>query len=98
MNHKRKMVMFVVGLSSIVMLAAFIVAPATQVNADNRSEKLLGSWNAVVTTEIQNATFPALLTFTSDGSLITDEPPVHLKPPGMAIGSVPVPARWRIRL
>ena len=75
MNRKHKMVMFVVGLSSIMLLAAFIVAPATQVNADNRSDKLFGSWDAVVTTEIQGATFPALLTFTSDGSVITDEPP-----------------------
>ncbi len=82
MNHKRRMVMFVVGLSSITVLVAFIVAPATQVNADNRSEKLLGSWNAVVTTEIQGVTFPSLLTFTSDGSVIADEPPSSFETSG----------------
>jgi hypothetical protein len=75
MNNKRKLVMFVLGPISILLAAAFIVAPTTQVNADSRLDKLLGSWEAVTTVEIQNATFPSLLTFTSDGSVIADEPP-----------------------
>jgi hypothetical protein len=75
MNNKGKLVIFVLGLISILLIAAFTIAPTTQAGPDNRSDKLHGSWNVVVTTEIQGATFPALLTFTSDGSLIADEPP-----------------------
>jgi hypothetical protein len=37
-------------------------------------EKLLGSWNVAVTTPNQG-TFPALLTFTADGSVIGAESP-----------------------
>ena len=37
-------------------------------------EKLLGSWNVAVSTP-QQGTFPALLTFTADGSVIGAESP-----------------------
>ena len=73
MNRKRKLAMFVLGLIGILLIAGFSLAPATQAGADNRS--LYGSWNVVVTTEIQGSTFPALLTFTSDGGVIADETP-----------------------
>ncbi len=74
MNSKRKRVIFVLGLISIPLIAAFIVAPANQASPDNRSDKLLGSWNVEVTTPSQG-TFPALLTFIGDGSVISDESP-----------------------
>jgi hypothetical protein len=40
----------------------------------NNQEKLLGSWNVAVTTPNQG-TFPALLTFIADGSVIGAESP-----------------------
>jgi hypothetical protein len=75
------MMMFVLGMISILLLAAFMVAPATQANGDNRSDKLHGSWNVVVTTPSQGA-FPALMTFTGDGSVITDESPAPFESTG----------------
>lgn len=44
-------------------------------------EKLLGSWNVAVTTPNQG-TFPALLTFTADGSVIADESPLPFETSG----------------
>jgi hypothetical protein len=41
---------------------------------NKRNEKLCGSWNVEVTTPSQG-TFPALLTFTADGNVISDESP-----------------------
>ena len=40
----------------------------------SNQDKLLGSWEVAVTTATQG-TFPALLTFTADGSVIAAEPP-----------------------
>ncbi len=75
MNHKRTFALSVLGLISVLLLAALAIAQTAQANASNLSEKLLGSWNVVVTTEVQGITFPALLTFSSDGGMIADEPP-----------------------
>lgn len=81
MKNKRKLVMFALGLISILMLTAFLVAPVTQVNADNRSDRLHGSWNVVAATPGQGA-FPALLTFTGDGSVLADESPAPFESTG----------------
>ena len=81
MNRKRKMIMIVLGLISILLIAGFSVAPATQAGADNRSDKLHGSWNVVVTTSGQGS-FPALLTFTGDGSVLADESPAPFESTG----------------
>jgi hypothetical protein len=75
MNHKRTFALSALGLLCILLLAALALAQTTQANASNRSEKLLGAWNVVVTTEAQGTTFPALLTFSDEGSMIADEPP-----------------------
>ena len=75
MNHKRRYTLSAVGLLCTLLLAALAIAQTAQANASNRSEKLLGSWNVVVTTEVQGITFPALLTFSDDGGMIADEPP-----------------------
>jgi hypothetical protein len=81
MNHKRKMAMSVLGLITILLMAAFLVAPVTQAGADNRSDKLHGSWNVEVATPGQG-TFPALLTFTGDGGVIADESPAPFESTG----------------
>jgi len=75
MNHKRTFALPVLGLISALLLATLAIAQTAQANANSRSEKLLGSWNVVVTTEVQGSTFPALLTFSRDGGMIADEPP-----------------------
>lgn len=41
----------------------------------NHLHKLVGGWSVDTTVEIQQATFPSLMTFTSDGIVLTDEPP-----------------------
>ena len=38
-------------------------------------DQLVGSWAVEVTVVKQDAVFPALITFTSDGIVLTDEPP-----------------------
>jgi hypothetical protein len=81
MHSKRTMVMFVLGLISILLIAAFLVAPATQAGSDNRSDRLHGSWSVVITTPGQGA-FPALLTFMGDGSVIADESPAPFESTG----------------
>lgn len=40
-----------------------------------RLRGLAGGWSVQVTTEIQQASFPALISFTSDGIVLADEPP-----------------------
>jgi hypothetical protein len=40
-----------------------------------KSETLVGSWSAVLTAVDQGVTFPGLLSFTSDGIIIANEPP-----------------------
>src|SRR5262245_34400782 len=40
----------------------------------NRLHKLVGAWSVETTVEIAQITFPALLTFTSDGIVLGDEP------------------------
>lgn len=45
------------------------------VNTNQRLSKLVGSWQVETMVVQQAATFPALLTFTSDGIVIADEPP-----------------------
>jgi hypothetical protein len=82
MNHKRTFVLSILGLISALLLATLAIAQTAQANANSRSEKLLGSWNVVVTTEVQGSTFPALLTFSSDGGMIADETPSPLETSG----------------
>lgn len=47
----------------------------------NHKEKLYGSWKAAITTPDQG-TFPALLTFSADGSVIADESPLPFETSG----------------
>ncbi len=75
MNRARTLALSILTLIAALALAALAIAPTAQANANGRSKKLLGSWNVVVTTETQGATFPALLTFSSDGGMIADETP-----------------------
>ena len=47
----------------------------------SNQDKLLGSWEVTVATATQG-TFPALLTFTADGSVIAAEPPGQFESSG----------------
>jgi len=75
MKRTRTIALSIVGMIAALLIAAFAIGQTAEANANNRSEKLLGSWNVVVTTEVQGTTFPALLTFSEDGGMIADEPP-----------------------
>ena len=75
MPNKRTFVMAALGVVASLLMATFAMTQPTQAGEDNRKEKLLGSWNVVVTTVGQGTKFPALLTFDADGGMIADEPP-----------------------
>lgn len=76
MNNRRNLIVLVILISTLV-LAAFSL---TQSAADSPNmEKLYGSWNVEVMTvnqpqADQSHTFPALLTFGDEGTVIADEP------------------------
>jgi len=61
----------------IVSLAAFVGSQSgqAQVGENNRLQKLAGAWSVEATVEIQQLSFPGLITFTSDGIVLADEPP-----------------------
>ena len=61
----------------IVALAAFVGSQPSQAQgeASHRLHRLVGAWSVDTTVEIQQATFPTLMTFTSDGIVLADEPP-----------------------
>jgi len=62
---------------AIACLAAFVGSQPSQAQSgeSNRLHKLTGAWSVETTVEIQQATFPTLMTFTSDGIVLADEPP-----------------------
>src|SRR4051794_11048925 len=75
MNNKRTLVASVLGMIVILLIAASVIAQTAQAGENDRQEQLFGSWNVVATTVGQGTTFPALLTFNDDGSMLADEPP-----------------------
>jgi hypothetical protein len=75
MRTGRTFVVSILGMIGALIIAAFAIAQTPSVGANDRKERLVGSWDVVVTTETQGTTFPALLTFTGDGNVIADEPP-----------------------
>lgn len=55
-----------------------LAGAGTAMADDGRTRRLrglVGAWDVVTTVVQQNAVFPALLTFTSDGIVLADEPP-----------------------
>jgi hypothetical protein len=76
MNIKRLLSVITVHLIGVSLLLT-ACAPAAQ----NSQAKLLGSWSADITTPDQG-TFPALLTFSADGSVIADESPSQFESSG----------------
>ncbi len=75
MNRTRTLTLTLIALIGMVVVAAFALAQSAQAGVNARSAQLPGSWRAVTTVEAQAITFPSLLTFTSDGAMIADEPP-----------------------
>lgn len=70
MSNKIKFVIFTVIAISALFFAAYVTAQNSDTSAD--IEQLFGSWMVEVSTPSQGS-FPALLTFTSDGSVISAE-------------------------
>ena len=68
------------GLMAVALGVAVLAAPRTAVAA--KSKDWVGSWTVDATVVTQNATFPALLTFFSDGNVIADETPSPLETSG----------------
>jgi hypothetical protein len=79
MNTKR----FLSAATMLIVTASLLLAACapTAPAKDNQAEKLLGSWNADITTPSQG-TFPALFTFSGDGSVITAESPLPFESSG----------------
>lgn len=76
MSNKRNLLVFIlIGL-------LFIALAKTQVDARSAgTENLVGSWSVEASTPTQGA-FPVLITFTTDGSVITDESPLPFESSG----------------
>ena len=80
MNTKR----LLPAIAMLIITASLLLAacaPTAQAAENNQAEKLLGSWNADITTPNQG-TFPALMTFNSDGSVIAAESPIQFESSG----------------
>jgi hypothetical protein len=71
------------AVSLIITLALFSLAAGNDNNqgrgnhhaSGNSLHRLAGAWSVEVTVEIQQLSFPGLLTFTSDGIVLAEEPP-----------------------
>jgi hypothetical protein len=68
------------GLVICAMLLAYL--PAQNATVGAKSKDWVGSWNLIITVVNQNATFPGLLSFFSDGNVIADETPSPLETSG----------------
>ena len=75
MNTRRTLVVSALGMIVALLLSALAIAQTAQADAKDRQVKPIGSWEVVVTAVGQGTTFPALLTFNDDGSMLADEPP-----------------------
>jgi hypothetical protein len=64
-----------VALVALTALIGSQPGQAQQGNGISRLQKLTGAWNVQVELELFQVTFPALITFMSDGTMLTDEPP-----------------------
>jgi len=65
----------------VLLVAGFYLVFSWQ-KAEAKSKDWVGSWKTQITVVIQNATFPGLITFFSDGNMITDETPSPLETSG----------------
>jgi len=66
------------GMTACVSPGTFSASAAesaSQANAEGQLKKLVGAWQIQATAEGQGITFPGLVTFTSDGVVLADEPP-----------------------
>jgi hypothetical protein len=75
MNLQRKLAPGASRVIAVLMIAAFTVALTGCATVDTGLQKLSGSWNVAVVSKLQGP-FPGLLTFTADGGLIGDPPPI----------------------
>ena len=75
MNRNLKLLVSVLGVLAVLLLGTLAISQAVQAKPNGPTGNIFGSWNVAVTTVGQGTQFPALLTFTSDGAVLTDEPP-----------------------
>jgi hypothetical protein len=66
----------------VIFEVVLVYPPAQKVTVGTKPKDWVGSWNAVVNVVNQNATFPGLMTFSSDGNVIADEVPSPLETSG----------------
>jgi hypothetical protein len=66
---------FIIPALVPALAADSAVSRSSQADAKGKLDGLVGSWKVSVTVVKQDATFPGLLTFTSDGIVLADEPP-----------------------
>ena len=76
MNTKRKLVVSVLGMMVALLIGILALAQIVQASPSSQPKMFFGSWSVDAATTTQSTQFPALMTFTADGSVLTDEPPV----------------------
>ena len=81
MNTKSTLkTMLLAGLVMLVVAGFYLVFSGQQ--AEAKSKDWVGSWKVEITVVAQNATFPGMLTFFSDGNVLADESPSPLETSG----------------
>jgi len=76
MDRNRKLVVSVFGAMVALLIGILALAQVVRASPSSQPENIFGSWSVDVTTKTQNTQFPSLLTFTADGAVLADEPPL----------------------
>ena len=79
-SNKSLLTVILVALVAIAMSLVYLAAPGLA--AEPKGKDLVGSWYATITVPAQNAEVPGLMSFTSDGIVISDEVPSPLETSG----------------
>jgi hypothetical protein len=69
-NIKRKAAVSAAGVMIALLIGILVIAQIVQASPSSQPENLTGSWSVEVVTTTQNTQFPALMTFTTDGSVL----------------------------
>jgi hypothetical protein len=78
----KKMWLMILSFGIIVCVGAFSLLVVPKLSVDAKAKDWVGAWNVDITVVNQNARFPGLISFFSDGNLITDESPSPLETSG----------------
>jgi hypothetical protein len=77
-----KTLLTIVPASLVVFAVALAALALPRLTAEAKGKDWIGSWDTQVTVVNQNAKFPGLMTFTSDGNVFADETPSPLETTG----------------